>query len=136
MRDRPTERRGLLRAVRRHPGARLCAVLALFTFVLLARSPLWVPAVERGDIEICTANGIRIIPADLPVPDDPSSRLGPKQDCPLCTIQAAVLLPPAACTLEAFGDGVSIVALPNPSCDITGRFAGFDRFSRAPPILS
>jgi hypothetical protein len=127
------KRRSLLLAVRRHSAARLCAVLALFSYVLVGLSPLWVPAVERGGIEICTANGIRIIPADLPVPDDPASKPEPKRNCPLCTIQAAFLVPVAECAHEAVGRGQSSFVDPDPCCAIAGLFAGFDHFSRAPP---
>lgn len=136
MRDRPLEHRGLLRAIRRHSVARLCVALALFTYVLVGISPLWGPAVERGGIELCTANGIRVIPADLPVSGAPDGKQNPKRDCPLCTIHAAPLLTPADCSIEVFCRVASAVTCPEPSRVIAGVFAGFDHFSRAPPLLS
>lgn len=136
MGHRPLEHRGLLRAVRCHTVARLCAVLALFTYVLVGLSPLWVPAVQRGGIELCTANGIRIIPADLPYSGAPDGKQKPKRDCPLCTIHATSLLLPGDCSILVFCPVASAVASPDPSRDIAGLFAGFDHSSRAPPLLS
>jgi hypothetical protein len=136
MLDRPIEHRGLLRAVRRHPVARLCAVLALFTYVLVGISPLWVPAVEGGGIEVCTANGIRIIPTDLPISGAPDGKQQPKRDCPLCTIQAASLLPAADGAVKDFGDGASAFVLPPPAGIVPACFVGFNYLSRAPPLPS
>lgn len=136
MRHRPIERCGLLRAVRRHPVARLCAVLALVTYVLVGISPLWVPAIERGGIEVCTANGIRIIPAGLPFSDAPDGKPKPERDCPLCTIHTASLLLPAERAVEVFDHGPLACVLPTASRDITGLFADFNHLSRAPPLLS
>lgn len=129
-------RPGLLRAVRLHPVARLCAVLALFCYALVGLSPLWVPAVERGGIEVCTGDGIRVIVPVLPFSGAPDGKQQPKSGCPLCTVQAAFLLPPAACSLAILDPGVQAFAPAEAAGDSAGLFAGFDHLSRAPPVLS
>ncbi|MBK8175574.1 MAG: hypothetical protein IPK66_10030 [Rhodospirillales bacterium] len=128
--------RGLLHALRLHPLARLGAVLALYTYVFIGLSPLWVPAVERGGIEVCTANGIQLIPGDQPFSGAPDGKQKPKKDCPLCRILTAFLLAPVDCVPEAFDRGVSTFPHFHPSRDIAGLYAGFDHLSRAPPVLS
>jgi hypothetical protein len=129
-------RHGALRAARRHPLARLSAVLALFCYALVGLSPLWVPAAERGGIEVCTGDGIRIIAEALPFSDAPDGKQQQKSGCPLCALQAAFLLPPAAGALEPFERRTSTFAPPVAAGDRAGLFAGFDHLSRAPPVLS
>ncbi|MFO1113156.1 MAG: hypothetical protein U1E35_04550 [Rhodospirillales bacterium] len=71
----------------------LSTALLLLIYVLLGGLPPPVPAVDQSTVEICTASGLRIVPAaDLPFSNAPSSKL--KRDCPLCRIHAALLLPP------------------------------------------
>jgi Protein of unknown function (DUF2946). len=135
-RSGPAKRRGLLSAVGRHPVARASAVLALFVYVLVGLSPLWVPAAARGGIEICTAYGLQVIPADLPSSDSPADGTKPKVDCPLCRIQAAVLLLPPNGSVPTAGQGVDVPVRLAPVRTSTGQFAGFDHLSRAPPALS
>ncbi len=112
------KRRGLLRAF------------------LVGLSPLWVPAAERGGIEVCTAYGLQVIPADLPSSGSRADKTKPKGDCPLCRIQASVLLVPSDGSLPTVGHGVAVSLLLAPARTIAGLFVGFDHFSRAPPALS
>ncbi len=136
MRDRPTGHRGRLRAVRRHPVARLCAVLALLAHAVVGLSPLWVPAVERGGFEICTANGILILPADPSSPGAPSDQRESQNDCPLCRVHADAPLPAAEQAVQAVAFGKAALAPPVSSHHLAGRPAGFHRLVRAPPRLS
>jgi hypothetical protein len=136
MRDRPTGHRGRLRAVRRHPVARLCAVLALLAHAVVGLSPLWVPAVERGGFEICTANGIVILPADPSSPGETPDQRDSKTDCPLCRIHADAPLPAAEQAVQAVAFAEPAFAPPGSSRHIAGRPAGFNRLVRAPPLLS
>lgn len=129
----PARQRGLLRAIRVHPVARLGAVLALLTYVLIGLAPVWVPAVKQAGIEICTGDGVRIVPADSPLSGIPPDKPQPKGNCPLCTIQAAFLLPPADGPLQAVGDTASTFVRPDPARNSAGQFIGFDRLPRAPP---
>lgn len=136
MRTGPIRRRGLLHAVRRHPVTRLSALFALLTYLLAGLSPLWVPAIERSGIEICTAGGLQVVPGDLPYPDTPAGQKSAKRTCPLCTIHAAYLLPPAERAIAPLGRAPSAVVHPDPAATFAGLFAGFDHLSRAPPVLS
>ena len=136
MRDRPVRHRGLLRAFHHQPAARLSAILALFSYVLIGLSPLWVPAVERASIELCTANGITVVPVDLPYSGAPDDKQEPQRDCSLCTIHAASLLLPVESSIEPLGHITSAVTCADPSQNFAGLFAGFDHLSRAPPLLS
>lgn len=136
MKRRPEDRRGLVRSVRANPLSRLGAIFALLTYVLVGIAPLWVPALERSGIEVCTADGIRIISADLSTAGSTSDTRKGKLDCPLCAIQGAFLLPPAEGVLGySTGDGRASIAILSHRI-VAGLFAGFDHFSRAPPALS
>ncbi len=136
MQVRQAEQCSLLRAVHRRPLARFGAVLALFAYVVVSLSPLWVPAAERNGIEVCTANGLRIIAADLPSSGAPSDKQTAKNDCPLCRILTGFVLPSAVNAVNSVAFIEQAVAWPDFSCEIGARFTGFDRLSRAPPVLS
>jgi hypothetical protein len=136
MEERQVEHCSLLRAVRRRPLARLGAVLALFAYIVVGLSPLWGPAAERNGIEVCTANGLRLIPADLPSSDAPSDKQNAKSDCPLCRIVAGFLLPSAVDGFQSVDFLEVAVVWPVSCCEIGSSFTGFDRLSRAPPALS
>ncbi len=136
MQERQVEQCSLLRAVRRRPLARLGAVLALFAYIVVGLAPLWVPAAERNGIEVCTANGLRIIAADLPSADTPSGKQNAKNDCPLCRILTGFVLPSAVNPVHSVAFIEPAVAWPDSCCEIGNSFTGFDRLSRAPPVLS
>lgn len=136
MQEGQVEHGSLLRAFRRRPLARFGAVLALFAYLVVGLSPLWGPAAERNGIEVCTANGLRLIPADLPSSDDPSDKHNAKNDCPLCRILTGFLLPSAADAVHSVAFNAPAVSWPDSCCEIGSSFTGFDRLSRAPPVLS
>lgn len=137
MRHRPIEHRGLLRAVRRHPVSRSSALLALFVYLLVGLSPLWMPIAQRGGIEICTANGLQIVPAGFPSSGVPAEKSKPKADCPLCRIQASfLLLPPDCLPAAAVSEQATVRVRPGNARTVAGLTAGFDHLSRAPPALS
>lgn len=136
MQVRQAEQCSLLRAVHRRPLARLGAVLALFAYIVVSLSPLWVPAAERNGIEVCTANGLRIIAADLPSSGAPSDKQNAKNDCPLCRILTGFVLPSAVDAVHSVAFIEQAAAWPDSCCEIGARFTGFDRLSRAPPVLS
>ncbi|MFO1119501.1 MAG: hypothetical protein U1E38_05070 [Rhodospirillales bacterium] len=113
----------------------LSTALLLLIYVLLGGLPPPVPAVDQSTVEICTASGLRIVPAaDLPFSNAPSSKL--KRDCPLCRIHAALLLPPVQGSLQAAAFGASTFPQPRSSPEIAGLPAGFHHLSRAPPLVS
>jgi hypothetical protein len=136
MQERQVEHGSLLRAVRRRPLARFGAVLALFAYIVAGLSPLWGPTAERNGIEVCTANGLRLIPADPPSSDAPSDKQNAKNDCPLCRILAGFLLPSAADAVHSVAFFKPAVVWLDSCCEIGSSFRGFDRRSRAPPVLS
>ena len=124
---------GRLRAVGRSPFARAVAVFSLLAYVLIGIAPVWVPAVERGGIEVCTANGIRILPAPLPDSDPTADHQTAATKCPLCTIHGAFLLVPPACAVALVSRGRPTIVTPDRTREPSGLFAGFDHLSRAPP---
>lgn len=134
---RPAEwRGGSLRAVREHPFARSSAVLTLFVYILVGLSPIWVPAAQRGGIEVCTAIGLQVVPADLPSSGVPADKAKPKGDCPLCRIHTSFLLLPPDGMPAAAGERTAVLVHFGSANTLGGPFAGFDHLSRAPPALS
>lgn len=132
---KPLERRGLLRTIRRHPLSRLSGSLALLSYILIAFTPLWVPAVERDGIAICTGNGIQIIPAaDLPVSGLPADKPKTNKDCPLCRIQTTHVLVPIEFSFKTVDFSGMASGWFTSSETIAGLCAGFDHHSRAPPL--
>lgn len=129
-------RRGVLRALRGDRVARLYAALALFSYILIGIAPLWVPAVESGGIEVCSAYGIRVVPSDASPSGDADGGTADPSYCPLCTIQSAFLLPTADRVVGGVGHVASAVVAGDTRVVLAGLFAGFDRLSRAPPLLS
>jgi hypothetical protein len=130
---RPALPGGRLRVLRRNTVARAVAVFSLLAYVLIGIAPVWVPAVERGGIEVCTANGIRILPAPLPDSDPTADHQTAATKCPLCTIHGAFLLVPPACAVALVSRGRPIIVTPDRTREPSGLFAGFDHLSRAPP---
>jgi hypothetical protein len=104
--------------------------------VLIGLSPIWAPAVASEGIEICTANGIRLVAVPAPDLPSPSGKQKAEKDCPLCARHSAVLLPQATAALERRDDCVSRVLQPEDKPHLAGLFSGFDHLSRAPPHLS
>lgn len=135
-RSRPATRHGLLRDVRRHPACTSGAVLGLFVYLLIGLGPLWVPAVQRVGLEVCTANGLEVTAVSLPSSGVPAGKTKPKADCPLCRIQTAVLLLPPDGSLAPVDRSASRRLRPAPVATVAGPFAGFDHLSRAPPARS
>lgn len=115
--------------------ARVLAGLALVAHLLVGLAPLWVPAAERGGIEICTVDGLRIVPGSLPVPDgDAGDRIA--KACGFCVTNAApVALPPLVVGAPPAGRTTTITERPAPTA-MAASPAGFDHLSRAPPRLS
>ena len=128
-------RRALL-AIRHSPAARLSAVLALLAHFLVGLSPLWVPAVERAGIEVCTASGTKVVPVNSSLPGTPSDEQTSAAQCPLCALHAAALLPAADCALESLVQECAAFSQSVPKRAISGLFDGFNHLSRAPPFLS
>lgn len=113
----------------------LSAALVLLIYVLFGASLPPTPAIDQGAVEVCTASGLRIVPAaDLPSSNGPSSKT--KRDCPLCRIHAALLLPPVQGSVQAARFGVSTFPQTRSSPEIAGLPAGFHHLSRAPPFVS
>jgi hypothetical protein len=123
-------------------GSRLCGTwlvfLALAAHLWIGLAPLWVPVAEQGGIEICTVDGLRIVPGDLPAPagpgGSPAERIG--KVCGFCLVHAAPVL-------TALVFAWLIAAPPAPAADpqptsgpAAAQAAGFDHLSRAPPVLS
>jgi len=108
--------------------------VALFAYAFISVSPLWLPAAERGGIEICTANGIRIIPGGSPFDDVPTDGQKQTGNCPLCLVQAGFLLPLANGAIEPVDHGQPQRPWITVDHDATRVFAGFHHASRAPPL--
>lgn len=126
-------RRGLLRAVHRHPVARTGAALALVVYFLVGLSPLWVADLADGGLEVCTAYGLQVIPSGDLASRSSTDKAKAKGDCPLCRIQATFLLLPPDGSLVATRGFASMRWRRVPAGIATGLFAGFDHHSRAPP---
>lgn len=129
-------RGGLIRRVFHHPASQACVGLALLVHILVQLSPLWVPAVERRTgIEICTADGIRLVPA-IPDPGAPSGKKKPAGECALCALHNAGVLAPSAIALTPCTGHFVSAALAGRDIDSGPQFAGANRRIRAPPVLS
>lgn len=127
---------GSLPPIKRQSTTRALAALALLFNLLAHLSPLGMPAVERGGIEVCTAYGLTVIPADKSAPaPDPDHHERVKQ-CPVCAVHAAALLAPPMVALP--------LSVPHPrglqpaerSSPLASLATGFDHLSRAPPVIS
>ena len=122
-----------LPSVRAHPAVQLGTALVLLIYVLLGGMPPPVPAADQGTVEICTARGLRVVPAaDLPS-SVPSAK--PTRDCPLCLVHAAFLPPPAPGSGQVAAADTAFVVRSEPAAPIAGLFPGFDHLSRAPPLV-
>jgi Protein of unknown function (DUF2946). len=133
---RLTTRGGYLRSVTASSLARLVATLAFAVNLLVHLSPLWVPAVERGGIEVCAAYGLTVIPDGTAMPGRAHDQHTRLKTCPLCAVYAATLLVPTAAPLPWDGSRLDTPRTPDRSATHTARAAGLDHLSRAPPSVA
>lgn len=125
-----------VRSFQRLPAARLLAAVALVLNLLVHLSPLWVPAVERGGIEICTAYGLTVIPAGSEAPAGQRNGDGAAKACPFCSVHAAALLTPPTVGLPQTDAAATVDLSPPTESLATSLAAGFGHQSRAPPVLA
>lgn len=129
-------RPAFLRAVRQHPIARLCVLWALIAYSAVGLAPLPVPTIDRAELEICTAEGLRSIPVGYPSPGRASDRDKTAKHCAFCALHSTIPLPPAGSPLALPDRSSPTHAVAPHGFAITDLFAGFDHSSRAPPGFS